>query len=371
MKPTLYKMIIEPLRNELLQQFLERPEYWRDQIQTKIAEVTTYLDPRLTPDEFLKYLKDLVGWTDETGITSSLSPRELRKLIRLALPIWRQKGTELGLVNLARLLTGKNVIYANWFYFRWILGETGLWEEQAGSDPWILGGDLTDYDEYWSNIRVMDSPDLDHDLLENVVGIERPSNERLELVYLDMLDWFNEDLRYWSSQVVGKEGYIDTATNRLVIPGTGRELIVVPWMSAWQWFVSIVSARRPVAPSTADIYRLRFYVQDALNCYVVQLKPGGVDLISRVAGVEVTLASSTKSFFADQYKLRIETFDVGGGSVKVRVYVDVELEIEHTIAVPAFTSGGIEIENSNAVNDIEADNVEVWEKPLEYVVIGP
>jgi phage tail-like protein len=364
-------MIIEPLRNDLLERFLERPEYWRDEIKAKIAEVVEYPDPRTCPDDRLIYLKDLVGWTDDLGITDGLSAADLRKLVRLAIPIWKQKGTELGLVNLARLLTGKNVIYGNWFYFRWILGETGLWEEQAGSDPWILGGEISDYGEYWSNLRVMDSPDLDHGLLESAIAIERPVNERIELVYLDMLDWFNEDLRYWSHEVVGKEGYIDTTNHRFVIPAGGRERIVVPWISAWQYMVSIVSARRPTAPSTADTFRLRFHVQDVDNCYIAQIKPGGIELIRRLASVESTLASIAGSFHAVQYKLRVETFDTGGGTIKIRIYIDANLEIEHTLAAPSFTSGHIEIENPNGANDIEADNVEVFEKDLEYVVIGP
>ncbi len=372
MKPRLERMIIEPLRTDLLRRFLERPDYWRDRIDAKIAEVPTFIDPRTCPDEYLKYLKDFVGWSDELGITGDLDATSIRKLITLAIPVWKQKGTEIGLVNLARLLTGKNVVFANWFYFRMILGETGLWEEQAGSDPWILGGELTDYDEYWSNLRVMDSPDLDHDLLETAVGIERPSNERIELVYLDFLDWFNEDLRYWTHEVGGAEGYLDTTNHRMIVPATGRELITIPWLASWQSHVAIVSARRPVDPTT-DIFRLRFYVQDVNNCYIVELRPGELRLIERVAGVEVVVDASVKPFHAPQYKLRVETFPnlPGAGDLLVRVYVDADLEIAFPASPGAFLSGKIAIENPNAAAVIEVDNVEVWEKPLEYIVIGP
>jgi phage tail-like protein len=373
--PSLYKMIVEPLRNELLERFFDRPEYWRDQLAAKIIEVPTYIDPRTCPDEFLIYLKDLVGWTDDVGITSDLSDRDLRKIITLAIPIWKQKGTEFGIVNLARLLTAKNVIFGSWFYFRWILGETGLWEEQAGSDPWILGGEVTSYDEFWSNLRVMDSPELDHDLLEDVIAIERPTNERIEIVYLGMLDWFNEDLRYWTSQVVGKEAILDDVNHRMVIPGTGREQITVPWITSWQYFVSLASARRPVDTS-ADSYRVRFYVQDVDNCYIVEIKTDStLNLIERVSGGEIIKASSTGSFGASQYKLRIETIDgvPGATYITIRVYLDADLEIEWEVkkSALAFSSGAIEIENPNATNNIETDNVEVWEKPLEYVLIGP
>jgi len=370
MKPTLYKMVIEPLRNDLLLRYLERMEYWRGELNSKIVEVPTYVDPRLIPDDLLQYAKDLVGWTDDTGITSSLTARELRKLITLAIPIWKQKGTELGLVNLARLLTGKNVIYANWFWFRWILGETGLWEEQAGSDPWILGGEISDYGEYYSNLRVMDSPDLDHTLLERVVEIERPFNERIELVYLDFLDWFNEDLRYWSHEVGGAEGYLDAVNHRMVIPATGRERIDVSWITGWNYFVAVASARRITDPTT-DVFRMRFYVQDLDNCYIAELRPNGVRIIERNGGVETVLVTTTKVFLAEQYKLRVEVREWKTTGIHIRVFIDVNLEAEDYINPPLWTSGGIEIENQNAANDVETDNVEVFETPLEYVLIGP
>jgi phage tail-like protein len=372
MKPSLVKMIIEPLRNDLLTRYLERPDYWRGRIDDKIAEVPGYVDPRECPDEFLQYLKDLVGWTDDLGVTGSLDAVDLRKLITLAIPVWKAKCTEIGLVDLARLLTGKNVVFANWFYFRWILGETGLWEEQAGSDPWILGGDLTSYDEYWSNLRVMDSPDLDHDLLETVVEIERPSNERIEVVYLDFLDWFNEDLRYWTHEVGGAEAYLDETTHRMVIPATGRELITIPWITDFKDATAIVSARRPNDP-TVDSFRLRFYVQDVNNCYIAEINPTSLNLISRVGGVESIVATVAKNFFAPQYKLRVGTFedDPAPGSLRIKVYVDIDLEIDYTTAAPSFVKGDIAIENPNAAADIEADNVEVWERPLEYIVVGP
>lgn len=140
-----YTFVHKPIRDADSENryFLERFFLgFQSQFETtysNINDLVNLFNPSKAPDEVLQYLKDHVGFTKELeDITQGLTNNELRKLIILAVPLWRQKGFDVGYKNIVRLFTGANSRTFNWFDFRLIIGEKALGEEQLGEDSWLI-----------------------------------------------------------------------------------------------------------------------------------------------------------------------------------------------------------------------------------------
>lgn len=126
-------------RNFLERFLLGQQKIWEENINPKIEEIADLWVPAKTPDGALKYLKPIVGLTEELdSITKDLSNDDLRRIISLFVPLTGQKGTEIGYKNIIRLFTGSESRIFNWFDFRMIVGENSFGEEQLGEDSWLI-----------------------------------------------------------------------------------------------------------------------------------------------------------------------------------------------------------------------------------------
>jgi phage tail-like protein len=191
---SLYKAIIQPLRaadtSGLLQRYLKGPQAVHDQLEAAILSLPDQIKPDKVRADLLQYLMPLVGFTSELrSITDRLTPTQLRRLLTVAVPLWDQRHTRRGLINAIRLLTGRAALYSDWFKYRAILDEVALMEDQlfSGGDFWLVGGSVSAYDEFWSNIRLMDDGTLDELLLIDVCRLMRPLDERFEVFIDDFL----------------------------------------------------------------------------------------------------------------------------------------------------------------------------------------
>lgn len=142
---SIFNFLHLPIRDmdEREDNFLERylvgeQTVWESYMQ-KLLDLPLIFDPDKCPEHLLYYLKDIVGLTKELdNITRGLAVDDLRKIILLAVPLWRQKGIELGFGNIIRLFTGFNSRIFNWFDYRMIIGEKAIGEEQLGEDAWLV-----------------------------------------------------------------------------------------------------------------------------------------------------------------------------------------------------------------------------------------
>lgn len=142
----IFTFLHKPLRvldkkegKDFLQRFLIGPQQVFEDTQGRIQLIKTLKDPAKIRADLLQYLKDHVGLTKElANITNDLSDNDLRKLIALAVPLWKQKGLEVGYKNILRLFTGKGSRVFNWFDFRWIIGEVAIGSELLGEDPFLI-----------------------------------------------------------------------------------------------------------------------------------------------------------------------------------------------------------------------------------------
>jgi phage tail-like protein len=206
----LFKFLIRSLReadsqvSDTLERFLERPQYWFETLIAQIDSSPTLLDPVTCPDEWLPELAKHVGWTEELKQILDLVEEndDLRKLVILAVPLWKVQGTQQGIVNALRVFTGKTVAIDDWFDLRWIIDIAGLdWVTLPGGGPWVIGGLGGPFDEYVSDLYIQDDPTLNHDLVEKLVEVLlRPANERYYVIYCDFLDTWERELEQWSIQ---------------------------------------------------------------------------------------------------------------------------------------------------------------------------
>jgi len=133
------RIIDEKNGRNFVERFLTGPQTIWEDTQDKIGELGDINDPAKTREDLLQFLKDHVGFTQElNNITQDLEENDLRKLIALAVALWKQKGIEPGYENIVRLFTGKSVRIFNFFDFRLIIGESAFGEEQLGEDSWFI-----------------------------------------------------------------------------------------------------------------------------------------------------------------------------------------------------------------------------------------
>jgi len=173
----IYSFLHRPLReldrkegNLFVERFLQGPQYIFEETQSKIDTIKTLKDPSSIRADLLQYLKDHVGFTKElNNITNDLSDNDLRKLITLAVALWKQKGIELGYANIVRLFTGKSARIFNWFDFRLIVGEKAFGEEQLGEDSWLISVPSVEYSEDASN-NVVSLLTFEHNLKDRSIN---------------------------------------------------------------------------------------------------------------------------------------------------------------------------------------------------------
>lgn len=145
-KLKIFNFLHKPIRvedkknNDFIKRFLDGPQsIWDNNLAPKIDELIDLIDPAKCPTEALQYLKSIVGFTSELdNITKDLSEIELRKIISFAVPLWKQKGLDVGYINIIRFLTGVTARLYDWFDFKMLIGVAALGNEFLEDDAWLI-----------------------------------------------------------------------------------------------------------------------------------------------------------------------------------------------------------------------------------------
>jgi hypothetical protein len=171
-----------------------------DRLQRRAFQVRDLWNVNKIEDEYLKYLKSIVGWTDEPNqkaITDRLTPDQLRKLIGSSIALWRIRGSQAAYEAIIRIVTEARLVFYDWFYYRYIIEETGFGEDHQGRDPYLVPVS----DETLSDIRIVDDGTLDRVLIRSMVQFFKPGGEKVSIHWIDFLDLFNldDDDAQWES----------------------------------------------------------------------------------------------------------------------------------------------------------------------------
>lgn len=375
----LYESLIRPIRDQdrevgalFVKRFLERPQYWRDWVEARIQKLPELMDPELCREDLLDYLLAIVGFTRVyDNIISRLDADTKRKLIRLAAPLWKRLYTELGAEVTIRLLTGKTPYIRNWFDFRTIVGEVILGEEQLGFDFWVIGDAIARFDEYSSQIRVMDDGLLDETLLLRLLEIMRPLGERFEASLVDFLDVFREGRGKWTT-FMGTPATV-TPDLTFLIPSGTSEAAIVPIAPATAFTDYIAIHKFKMVPPCVGRYTFGFFEQTT-DRYQVWMAPTSSTPINnfRLYGHSALLVNATVPIADDTwYKLRVRVQRHAGTGVNhIVVYLDSNKVIEYWEAVPSPAYGTIWCMPDGG-QAVEVDNVEMFRQPLRWATIEP
>ena len=367
---------------DMLDRYLIGPQTIHERTRATILSLKQQVDPIQTRADLLQYLKDIVGFTLELDhVTSRLSETQLRRLIRVAVALWKQRYTKRGLVNAIRILTGRTPYVTDWFGFRFLLGEAQIGEEQlvAGGDSWIIGGATTDYDEFWSNIRVMDDGSLDELLLIDICRLMRGGSERMEVFLSDFIERFDADKVRWN-QIGVTVWNLDIVNQLAVFPAGAEAEAIVPIVPVASLSTYVAITKFTLGTGGQAI--LRWYVNVAADTYYyVHLQEAVPQLrfIQVIGGVPTTLVTinnlALTPLFEDvPYKLRVQTINESGQNL-IRIYIDNELVVptsgsDYTDAAGGRPSAGvIRLASDAGGGDVTFDNVEVFRLPGRYATI--
>lgn len=375
--PLLYRALIRPIReadqregNQFLQRYYIGIHEMYELIADMIASVWDVHDPSTCPEDLLKYLKDIVGFDEDYEyITDRLSTADLRKLIQLAVPLWKERFSSLGLVNVIRLLTGRNAVLYDWFHWRAILGEVFLSEEQQGYDFWVIGGIITYFDEFYMQCRLMDDGGLDELLVLDLVELERVLSERIEVAVVDFLDQFDISRDKWLN-LAGTPASLTTDKTFLVPAGTDEKAL-----QACSTFSDQVVMHRFKLGTGSELLT-RFCVYDWANGYYyeVSVKKDSVILKVYVYGASSTLGSKTTSAALGfsileglWYKLRVSAIQESS-QLRIKVYIDGNSVFNVLDNIGAQLG---EVVIGARATALEVDNVEAFRTPLRFATVEP
>jgi len=129
----IFDYLILPIREadqregkDFLKRYLLGPQSVWETTDQKIKDIPKLWSIVECPDEFLKFLKWIVGWTGELdSVTQDLIFDELRRLISISGRLWKLRGPEDTIVDVLRFATGQRNRIWNWFDFRWVLADDG------------------------------------------------------------------------------------------------------------------------------------------------------------------------------------------------------------------------------------------------------
>lgn len=130
----------------LLYRYLMQMQQEWESIYGKILSVPDLLNPDITPEEALEYLKTNVAITDDLnylwGVLDTLEKRRLIKFFAIFIAF---RSTRFGIKLMFETMTGRPIDIRSYFYFRWLLSgesefdrETAIGEEDAEFDPWLI-----------------------------------------------------------------------------------------------------------------------------------------------------------------------------------------------------------------------------------------
>ncbi|MGD9749368.1 MAG: phage tail protein [Acidimicrobiia bacterium] len=362
----IYLFLIEGIRIEdqqngalFVKRYLEGPQLVWGQIQQSIFGLKTLWNISEIADEYLKFMKHIVGWTsDLDNITEALDADTLRRLIASSVALWKERGTEDALSNVVSLVVSARSRIWNWFDFRWIMDETGTGHEHDGRDPWTISIE----DDVTFNFRIVDDGTLNRQLVRDLANLMRPMNERVEITYLKFLDLFSVagDTSQW--ELALGTGDLDVANGRATLaPVSGAHVAfkaIAPVATPWDSYVVTARVRG------SGEWGVVFGFQDELNYFRAVFTPGAMTGAMVAGGVEFTTAPFPLPVFEDVwYSIRVQyVVDHIAAKSVGHIYVDGVLIVSIDEGGPFVGPPGI---ICSLAGSVEADEVEALALPAE------
>jgi photosystem II stability/assembly factor-like uncharacterized protein len=337
----MYNFLLYPIRQSdssmegkyFVKRLFQGPQNVWQTIHDKIFSIKDLWSVTRCPDEALKYLKNIVGWTRELDyITDELDYDTLRRLIASSVPLWSKRGKEETIIDIISLVLNTRCVIWNWFDYRWIVDETEFAEQHAGYDSWIIDHGEEGLGEYSSNIRIVDDGTLNKDLVKNVLKLIRACGERIEISYINFLDRFlvDDDTSQWDNV----EGTIMSVSDSIAELDVSVEyqLSVANVESAYEWSRYVAYFRIQGEGDTG--FGVVFYYQDSDNYYGLELLISPYEsykLFKVVSGVYEAVKIGKLNYDLSEntwYGIRVHMDVDDNGLDIIKIYLDTELIVD-------------------------------------------
>jgi len=365
-----YRFLIKPLRDAddsgILEGYVGGVQEAFEQTQSDQGSLLQLFDLDTCPAWALDYLLWAVGWsTPVKHIVADLTEAQKRKVLRLSAQLWKQKGTPTGIKNAVRLFTGRDVVYWSWFYMRIETDQSGFWYKGIGGiDPWLVGQTYGDRDEHLSICWIMDEDGTDRELIHDIVQLNRPMGEAIQVCYADLVDDFQLDVTKWSL-VSGTEPTWDDTNFKMLVPtGAVIEANVIG-LDALATF-TLVSSFTFTSLTACTIYFMWDGASAPADCLAFTLSTTTWSLDQTVSSVSSNLDTGVTAIpIADPVGIVIHILDENSIQKRIKVLVDGVEEVDYLMTVAetaALVLGAIGYAATTAVMSV--DNVIMFGHPL-------
>jgi hypothetical protein len=329
-------------------------------------------------DQMLRHLLWLLGFTtDLAAVTRELTDDDYARLVQIAVPLWKENATEQGIVSTVRLFTGRPVKLLDWFDLRSIVGVTGLWEKQRGTDPWVMGGQFGEYDERLMHLRIMDWPGLNKAAILALLEATHACGERLEVIFPAFLDDFSFGKMLWTSQGTFPGVLVNTDTDPALEIAAGREYATADGSDDW---INYMLAVR-VTPNNAAQAKVRFrYSANNPDIYYsAEISLGTKTIVLKrvnAGPIATTIATSAVIPWlvgGIPFKLRIDVQNETDGIARIRIYLDRDevINVKDTVLGIQPLFGSFALENTAAgINTALFDDPELILLPSTVHRVG-
>lgn len=385
-----FRFLIQSLRaadtDGILERYFGAMQAEFERTHARIQQIPEIADIALVEDELLQYLKWIVGWSDERELSfvNDLTNDQLRKLIKLSVPMWKSKGTRQGLVNAIRIFTGKSTGFRSWFDSRFIMDEAGLWFTGVVDDPWIAGGIYTGDDETlsWLFINRVGLDDDAKRLLYDLTSYIVPLNEHYGIVYCAFFDDFLDNtLNQW---VIGGDPITITSGLRALMPAnTSMSTNVVPSeLETWTPFQRVEVTVATADNNASTVFRVSF-MRDELTGqeYRASLQADGVLSLHGWDGAAYQLLATNSSVVlpvgdangTQSFLIACTVDPVNDAENLVTISVNGQIEISYTATLNEClrtSTAGVKFANDAGGGDVFVDNVVIQASPWHGQQIG-
>jgi hypothetical protein len=235
------------------------------------------------------------------------------------------------------------------------------------------------YDEYLTEIRVVDEEtgdgDVNRDLLEKLVELQRPSSERVNIVYVDFMDLFSRDndLGLWTT--AGYGAYTATVANGLLTltgGASGETGIKADTAKSLNW-TDYYWKTKLALKTNGSVWLGVFKDAFRLEINYSGFGTGYIRLWRNIASVWTALTAQIPhpSLNLDTYwTYSIEIYNLlATGNIHIKILIDGNVWIDTTSATTG-QDGTLFLLCDNVVTMTVAET-EMFQYPLDISRVGP
>jgi len=341
-----------------------------DYLAARTSKLSELLDPEAIPDELVPYLAAIVGVGLDLAAANSATVDELRKLIPVAVRLWKLKGSRPSWRALPAALAGSRSLIFDWFYLRTISGDPARVAVIPGP-----GGSGYPYasPEYVTDLWIMDpsGSGVNLELLARFLDVVRGNGERINLYRALLVDDLGAGAGMWADGGTGGSWSYDSSAWELTSrDGKAFRLDDDLGALALGWDSYHVTWRLAVTGTA----RLRWRLNGTTNYRItINQVTGLVQLQRIVAGVPSVLASYAGPPLEAgvPYLWSTEAWE-GPSDTRLVVYREGSKLIDYVDNFPGRpSSGGLRWETFGAGSVATLSTALVWPAGITPTRVGP